>query len=86
MAWFEDERLKRIYEEGIAEGVPSEDCFLIRRSTDLLLRMRGRISFWVAGKPFTLPNGRSAVRITPQWAISFEWFEGVGPLRMRLEG
>ncbi len=85
MAWFEDQRLKHIYEKGIADGVPSEDCFLIRRSVWLLLRMRSRISHWVAGKPFTMPDGRPAVRVTPDWAISFDWVEEVGPFKMRLE-
>jgi hypothetical protein len=85
MAWFEDKRLKRIYEEGIADGVPSEDCFLIRRCVGLLLRMRSRIAHGVAGRPFVTTEGRSAVRLSPQWAISFDWIEDVGPFDMRLE-
>lgn len=85
MAWFEDKRLRLIYEEGIAAGVTSEDCALIRRSVQLLLRMRSRTSHWIAGKPFTAPGGRPAIRVTRDWAISFDWIEGVGPFHMRLE-
>jgi hypothetical protein len=85
MAWFEDTRLKHIYEEGIAIGVPSEDCAVIRRKLVLLLATRSRISHGIVGKPFTTPEGRLAIRIMPDRAISFDWIEGIGPFRMRLE-
>lgn len=85
MAWFEDKRLKHIYEDGIAIGIPSEDCAAIRRSVQLLLRMRSHTSHWVAGKPFVTAEGRKAVRVTSDHAISFDWIEDIGPFRMRLE-
>ena len=84
MAWFEDERLKHIYETGRARGVSSEDCVAILLALTILTRSRSCLSHWVAGKPFSMPEGRSAVRVTPRWAISFEWIEGIGPMRMRL--
>jgi len=84
MAWFEDERLKDIYETGRARGVSSEDCVVILLALTILTRSRSPMSHWVAGKPFSMPDGRSAVRITPRWAITFDWFEDIGPLGMRL--
>lgn len=85
MAWFDDKRLKDIYESGVARGVSSEDCFVIRRRLAILMATRGRKSHWVAGEPVPMPGGRLGVRVTPDWAISFDWIEDVGPFRMRLE-
>jgi len=84
MAWFEDERLRDIYETGRARGVSSEDCVAILLALTILTRSRSRMSHWVAGKPFSMPDGRSAVQVTRRWAITFEWIEDVGPFRMQL--
>ena len=85
MARFDDKRLKDIYEGGVAAGVSSEDCFIIRRKLVILMATRSRISHWIAGTPSTAGPGRSAVWVTQDWAISFEWIEAVGPFEMRLE-
>jgi hypothetical protein len=85
MAWFDDRRLRDIYEFGLARGVTSEDCAIIRRKLSILMATRSHRSHWLAGEPRSTPDGRSAVRVTPHWAISFEWIEEVGPFRMRLE-
>lgn len=85
MAWFDDKKLKDIYESGLARGVSSEECAIIRRRLAILMAARSRVSHRVAGEPFSMPEGRLAVRVTPRWAISFEWIEDVGALKMRLE-
>jgi hypothetical protein len=85
MAWFDDKKLRDIYDQGVAAGVLSEDCFVIRRKLAILMATRSRVSHWVAGEPFSTPDGRLAVRVATGWAISFEWVEDVGPFRMRLE-
>jgi plasmid maintenance system killer protein len=85
MAWFDDKKLKDIYESGLARGVSSEECAIIRRRLAIPMAARSHTSHRVAGAPFSMPDGRLAVRVTPRWAISFEWIEEIGPFRMRLE-
>lgn len=85
MAWFDDKKLRDIYEFGVAQGVSSEDCFIIRRRLAILMAARSLKSHWVAGIPFALPDGRRAVQVTPAFAISFDWIEEVGSFAMRLE-
>lgn len=85
MAWFEDKRLKDIYDLGVAAGVSSEDCFIIRRRLVILKATREAKSHWITGAPFTFPSGRRAVRVAAGWAVSFDWIEDVGAFGMRLE-
>jgi len=85
MAWFDDKRLKDIYEGRVTAGVSSEDYVTLRRSIELLRNTREVRSHWIAGKPLPGLGGRHAIQVTKGWAISFDWIEGVGPLRMRLE-
>ena len=85
MAWFDDKKLREIYERGIAPGVSSEDGSVVRRKLAILMATRSRKSHWLAGRPFLFPGGRSAVQVMPSWAISFDWIEDVGPFQMRLE-
>ena len=85
MAWFDDKKLRDIHESGVARGVSSEDGSVIRRKLAILVATRSRKSHWLAGQPFSLSDGRSAVQVTKDWAISFDWIEDVGPFAMRLE-
>lgn len=85
MAWFNDKKLRDIYELGVAQGVSSESCFAIRRKLAILMATRSSKSHWLAGRPFSFPDGRRAVQVAPDWAISFDWIEDVGPFAMRLE-
>jgi hypothetical protein len=85
MAWLNDERLRAIYDGRVAEGVASEDCFIIRRKLELLRHMRHFKSHWVAGRPFVMPDGRRAVQVTRSWAISFDYIEDLRPFGLRLE-
>lgn len=85
MGRFDDERLEEIYYFGATYGVSREDCSLIRRSLSILRATTEGRTLPVAGRPFSLPDGRAAVQVTPDWAISFDWFEEVGAFVMRLE-
>jgi hypothetical protein len=85
MGWFNDDRLKEIYYEGATYGVSAEDCFLIRRKLLILMAVRSRISLPMVGKSCLMLGGRQAVQVTPDWSISFAWFEDVGALAMQLE-
>lgn len=85
MGWFNDERLEEIYYHGATYGVSPEDCFLIRRKLLILMSARSSIALSIVGRVFPMPGGRRAVQVTPDWAISFAWFEEVGALTMQLE-
>jgi hypothetical protein len=85
MGRFDDDRLEEIYQHGATYGVSPDECFLIRRKLIILMAARSRITLSVIGRPFAMPEGRLAVPVTPDWAISFDWFEEVGVFAMRLE-
>jgi hypothetical protein len=85
MGWFDDERLEDIYNHGDTYGVSPEDCFLIRRKLVILKAIASGATLGVVGTIFSFPGGRRGVRVTPDWSISFTWFEGVGAFAMRLE-
>lgn len=85
MGLFNDDRLEEIYYEGLTYGVSQADCLRIRRKILILMAMPHRISLPVVGQIFALSEGREAVQVTADWAISFAWSEGVGAQAMQLE-
>lgn len=85
MGRFEDQRLLEIYLYGHTAGVPAEDCAEIRRKLVMLIATPTWTGIELVGEPFALETGRIAIMITPDWGISFLWWEGDGAFTMRLE-
>lgn len=84
MGRFKDQRLLEIYLYGNTMGVPAEDCAAIRGELITLLAVSGWSEVEIVGDVFPL-DGRLSIMITPDWAISFEWWEGEGVFEMGLE-
>ena len=84
MGRFKDQRLLEIYLYGNTAGVPAEDCTTIRGELVTLLAVSGWTGVEIVGDVFAL-DGRLAIMLTPDWAVSFEWWEGEGAFEMGLE-
>lgn len=85
MGRFEDQRLVEIHLYRHVAGVPAEDCAIIWRKLELLLATPQWTGIELVGDAFALSTGRIAIMVTPDWGISFEWWEGDGAFAMRLE-
>lgn len=81
---FRDQRLLEIYLYGHTADVPAEDCATIHRELVTLLAASSWTDAELVGDVFPL-NGRLAIMLTPDWAISFEWWDGEGAFEMGLE-
>ncbi len=81
---FKDQRLLEIYLYGRTAQVDPQDCAMIRRELVTLLAVSGWTGVALVGDVFPL-DGRLAVMLTPDWAVSFEWWEGDGVFEMALE-
>jgi hypothetical protein len=84
MGRFRDQRLLEIYLYGRTAGVPAEDCATIRGELVTLLAVSGWTGIEIVSDVFPV-NGRLAIMVAPDWAISFEWWEGDGALELGLE-
>jgi len=84
MGRFGDQRLLEIYLYGHTADVPPEASVTIRGELVTLLAVSGWTGMELVGDVFSL-NGRLAIMLTPDWAISFEWWEGDGAFEMALE-
>ena len=84
MRRFKDQRLLEIYLYGHTADVRPEDCATIRGELVTLLAISGWTGVEIVGDVFPL-NGRLAIMLTPDWAISFEWWEGDGAFEIGLE-
>lgn len=85
MGRFKDQRLLEIYLYGRAAGVPAADCAFIRGELLILLAVSSWTGVEIVGDVFPLQGGRLAMMLTPEWGISFEWWEGDGAFEMGLE-
>ncbi len=84
MGRFKDQRLLEIYLYGHTAGVPAKDCAIIQRKLVILLAIPRWTGVGILGDVFNL-DGRIAIMFTPNWAVSFEWWEGDGAFEMGLE-
>jgi hypothetical protein len=85
MGRFEDIRLEEIYYFGATATVPAAAWPIIRRKTALLIAARRWTTLPLIGKSFPLPGGRCGVAASGNYTITFEWYEGAGAAKLRLE-
>lgn len=85
MGRFRDQRLLEIYLYGHTAGVSADECAVIQRKLAVLLAMPEWTGIELVGDAFALDSGRIAIMVTPDWGISFEWWEGEGAFAIRLE-
>jgi hypothetical protein len=85
MGRFDDQRLLEIYLYGRTAGVPADECAEIQRKLVILIATPTWTGIDLVGDPFVIKRGRIGMMITPDWGISFLWWEGDGAFNLRLE-
>lgn len=85
MRRFKDQRLLEIHLYGRTAGVPADDCAFIQGELVTLLAVTSWSGVEVVGEVFPLDGGRLAMMLTPEWGVSFEWWEGEGAFELGLE-